>query len=345
MSQLSTKQRMHRAAIGLSCFLLVWLVADFVATGQDKTKKGSPRKIITKKKGDKSFIEPGKKKSLKGRADSPPLRVGNMEAQLSDGSKLNVSLSGQNLKLHTAYGELNIPIVQIRAIRFATRTRPEIQQQIKRAISQLGSDNFRTRQDATIRIRAWGTIAYPILKQSNDSKDLEQRKRIAALISEIKGSNKKADLEFRSQDEVQTDNSTLSGQIKLDHIVVDTFPFGRQRILLTDIRMLKHRNLSKSVLPLLPDPGRLSRFRNQIGKSFRFHVTGTNRNSIWGTKYYTLDSPLSAAVHAGVVKVGEKGVVTVKIHPTQKSFKGTTRNGVRSYPYGAYPGSYEIVKE
>jgi len=338
-------RRIQRLLSASTVVALIWVVAAIAAVGQAPSgkKKGDDKDRLKQKFKKKAF---GKKKGASDRADAPPLRVGNLEAHLSDGSKLNVSLTGNSLKLHTAYGELVIPLRQIRGVRFATRTRPAVLQQIKRSISQLGSNQFRTRQDATIRLRAWGPIAYPILKQHIDTKDVEVQKRVRSLLDEIKGSKSPDSLKFRSQDEVQTENSTLSGQIRLDYIMVETYPFGRQKLLLTDIRSLKHRRLAEKVLPLLPDPGRLTRFQNQVGKSFRFHVTGSNRNTVWGSKVYTLDSPLAtAAVHAGVVKPGQKGIVQVKIVPAQKSFKGSTKFGIRSHDYGAYPGGFQIKKD
>src|SRR5215469_16286341 len=46
--------------------------------------------------------------------------VGRMEARLADGSILRVTLLDSRLRLKTEYGELNIPVDQIRRIDFAT---------------------------------------------------------------------------------------------------------------------------------------------------------------------------------------------------------------------------------
>ena len=52
----------------------------------------------------------------------------------------------------------------------------------------------------------------------------------------------------------------------------------------------------------------------------------------------------TAAVHAGVLKDGETGVVKVKIVAAQGSYSGSAKNGVTSSPFGAYGGSYEFAK-
>src|SRR5262249_15208636 len=59
--------------------------------------------------------------------------------------------------------------------------------------------------------------------------------------------------------------------------------------------------------------------------------------SVWGTDIYTDDSPLAAvAVHAGVLQVGQKGVVKVTILPGQQSYTGSTRNGVTTGNWKAW---------
>lgn len=96
-------------------------------------------------------------------------------------------------------------------------------------------------------------------------------------------------------------------------------------------------------LVALPDPGNLTAYRDKVGQTFRFLVTGSTEGKVWGTGIYTDDSHLgSAAVHAGVLKPGETGVVTVTVLPGQSSYQGSTSFGVTSMDYGAWYGSYRF---
>jgi hypothetical protein len=52
----------------------------------------------------------------------------------------------------------------------------------------------------------------------------------------------------------------------------------------------------------------------------------------------------AAAVHAGVLKAGEKGTVKVTILPGQTGYQGTTRNGITSSPYGQWGSSYRVER-
>lgn len=93
-----------------------------------------------------------------------------------------------------------------------------------------------------------------------------------------------------------------------------------------------------------PDPGSLWSYEKYVDQSFEFQVTGsTSGGSIWGTGTYTGDSRLSvAAVHAGVLRDGESGVVKVTILAGDSRYLGSSRNGISSYDYGTYPFGYRI---
>ena len=80
-----------------------------------------------------------------------------------------------------------------------------------------------------------------------------------------------------------------------------------------------------------------------IGEFFYFEVTGTIGGNVWGTDVYTSDSPIStAAVHAGVLRPGERGLVKVTVLPGQGRYRGSFRNGVRTSDYGVFPRSYRV---
>jgi len=96
----------------------------------------------------------------------------------------------------------------------------------------------------------------------------------------------------------------------------------------------------------LPDPGTLENLRGQVGKVFFFEVTGTDTGSVYGTDVYTDDSSLAtAAVHAGVIKKGEKGVVRVTILPGRASYAGSGRNGINSLDWNTpWGGSFTFAR-
>jgi len=105
------------------------------------------------------------------------------------------------------------------------------------------------------------------------------------------------------------------------------------------------RGLRSGMMNAKPDPGNLLNYQNKIGQQFLFEVTGAGDGPLWGTDLYTLDSRLAvAAVHAGILGIGQKGVVQVTIQDssTGAAFEGTERHGVFSYPWGPYPVAFGI---
>jgi len=92
-----------------------------------------------------------------------------------------------------------------------------------------------------------------------------------------------------------------------------------------------------------PGPENLVAHQQHLGKTFYFEVTGSTVGTVWGTGIYTNDSRLATvAVHAGILRNGQKGVVKVTILPGQGGYQGSFSNGVTSNNYGAWNGSYRV---
>ncbi|HEY1108236.1 MAG TPA: LamG-like jellyroll fold domain-containing protein, partial [Opitutaceae bacterium] len=91
-------------------------------------------------------------------------------------------------------------------------------------------------------------------------------------------------------------------------------------------------------------PVSLTGYRSRVGQSFELIVTGSSSGAVWGTDVYTDDSTVArAAVHAGVVAVGETKSVTVTILPGQSTYPASTRNGVTTSSWGAWGGSFSFA--
>jgi hypothetical protein len=107
------------------------------------------------------------------------------------------------------------------------------------------------------------------------------------------------------------------------------------------------RGLKSSMLRAQPDPGTLSGVEEpQPGTSLLFEVIGREDGAVWGTDVYTHDSTLgAAAVHAGVLRPGERGVVRVTwVDTLNVAFNGSERNGVESQSYGPWPVGFRFSR-
>ncbi|MBS1149767.1 MAG: protease [Myxococcaceae bacterium] len=66
-------------------------------------------------------------------------------------------------------------------------------------------------------------------------------------------------------------------------------------------------------------------------------------SKVWGDGLYTKDSPIcKASIHAGVISKSG-GKVKVTVQPGQDSYKGSTKNGITTEPYGSFGGSYTVA--
>jgi hypothetical protein len=106
------------------------------------------------------------------------------------------------------------------------------------------------------------------------------------------------------------------------------------------------RAIQNGATNALPDPVNVNNQATDIGKVFYYEVTGIDTgSSIWGTDVYTTGSNLAmAAVHSGVLKSGQRGVVKVTILPGQADYAASTRHGITSYPYGQWGVSFKVER-
>ncbi|MDW5300448.1 MAG: LCCL domain-containing protein, partial [Sedimentibacter sp.] len=87
----------------------------------------------------------------------------------------------------------------------------------------------------------------------------------------------------------------------------------------------------------------LVEYQGKHGTVINLIVTGDKEGDVWGTDIYTDDSDVSAAaVHAGILKVGETKTISITILPGQSSYSGSLRNGVESGDYGEWDGSFKF---
>jgi hypothetical protein len=83
---------------------------------------------------------------------------------------------------------------------------------------------------------------------------------------------------------------------------------------------------------------------NKVGTDFDATCPGgCTSGSVWGTDVYTTDSPICvAAVHAGATTASGGGKVHVKVVGGKSSYKGSTKNGVKTSDWGSFDKSFTV---
>lgn len=90
-------------------------------------------------------------------------------------------------------------------------------------------------------------------------------------------------------------------------------------------------------------PTRLLALRGSHESTFTLDVVGHDMCPVWGSNPYTDDSCLAtAAVHAGAVKSGERGTITVTLLPGLSAYEPSLANGIQTKPYGAWSHAFRI---
>jgi LCCL domain len=270
-----------------------------------------------------------------------------IEVKLIDDSVIKLTLLEGQIEFLTQFGKLTIPVAEIRKVDLGLRIPDDVNAQIQAAVADLGSPQFKRREEAMALLLKHKEKSYGALKQAAKSADAEVSKRAEDLIEKLQNMVPESRLELPDYDVIHTDLSKIAGRIMTPTLRARSFTFGDLQLKLSDTLAMSVNGFKdkEEQVNALPDPGTLSGYQQpqHVGKSYVFRVTGANAGSLWGTEMYTLDSSLAAAaVHMGVLKVGQTGNVRVTILGPSAGFIGSTRNGISSSPYANYPGAFRI---
>lgn len=300
-----------------------------------------------------SLSPPGSLAQEDEEPDQPPLFVDPRQAvaHLADDSRLKVTLADEPVVIETAHGKLSIPAADILRIDFALRLSKQQQEQLDHWIADLGSLDPLARRQATAKLLGQRGRAVPALELAAKEGSPEIAKEADAILDRLWSDLPLDELDRGNQDVIITLDARVTGRIVAPQLKVQTEQFGTLDLKLADARTLRslayvEPEQEEQVDPkgALPDPGNLKGYETQVGKKFIFKVVGAASGTLYGEGTYTTDSVLAAAaVHLGILKAGEEGIVQVTILGQVPSYTGSTRNGLTSSSYSGYPG-FELKK-
>jgi hypothetical protein len=342
----------------VAALALLWSLAGGGAAQvpKDKDKDAAPDKDAATNRAPGAGQRRPAKVGPTGKGAAPTV----VEMRFVDGGALKVTLRDERLEVRTDFGTLLIPAAAVERVEFGRRVPPAVAKKIAAAVFNLGSPDYKARQAAQAELASSGERAYPALLKAAESGDKEVARRAKEVLTKLREEVPEEELERPDYDVVHTANMTIVGRVTAETLKVSTLPFGEQSVRVADVRSLGGA-AAAGPKNVLPDPGTLIQYQNDVGKSYFFRVTGEATGAgalvgggrmlwavggaVFGTDVYTIDSALAAAaVHAGVLRPGETGVVEVTLTGPQASFAGSVRNGVSSNAYGPYPSSFKVSK-
>lgn len=279
-------------------------------------------------------------------AAKPKPLGGDWEVQYIDESAMKLSLLDEHITLITSYGPLQMPLREVRRIEFGVRLNDVEQAKLERALADLLGKDAGKREQGKEAILELGTKALPFVRRSFKSADAHALPHIDQIAEKLRMQLTNPKLEPRDYDLVITDDSRIAGRIQAPALHIQTFQFGELKLKVTDIASLNQGPVvSDEKLEIVEGKRIYDLFPTHMGKTVGIRVTGAIQGAVWGSSPFTGDTDLAtAAVFMGVLKVGQTGIVKVKLIPSPPAFTGSTANGVTTNNYGPYPsGAYEIV--
>jgi len=278
---------------------------------------------------------------------SPKPAEAYIDVKLTDGSVLRLALLEDRVEFDTPHGKLMIPVAEVKKLELGLRIAEDVEKEIKTAAADLGSGDFRKRETASAVLLKYREKSVPTVRAAMKSNDAEVAKRAEELFEKLEAVVPADRMDLPDFDVLHTEKSKIAGRVLAPTLKARSFAFGEVQLKLADTVAMSTTGFEKEVerVVALPDPGSMTGYQGpmHVGKTYVFNVTGAAGGSLWGTETYTLDSSLAAAaLHFGILKIGQTGPVKVTILGPLNNFVGSTQNGLTSSGYANYPGAYKI---
>jgi hypothetical protein len=191
-----------------------------------------------------SFAQPPKVKTEpkddpKSAAKADPKGAAVFELRMHDDTVMKVVLLDPSVTLVTKYGKLTIPAAEVRRLEFGFRYPDGLEEKINKTVGELGSPDFRTREDAEQALANIGHFAIPAVRRAVKGDDPEAVRRAQAVLKLLENKLGEGKTELRDYDVVETAEFTAKGRLEIGVLKVRTKYFGDATVKLTDIKSFR----------------------------------------------------------------------------------------------------------
>ena len=207
-----------------------------ISSAQD-FKKEEVKKVETKKEEYPKMEYSGGGTAPKGPAIAAI--PGDVEIHFLNGSKVRMIVQSEKLEIATAYGKLNVPVKDVRAIEFGLHFPEGMESTIELAVKALGASDYREREKADKALIELAPFSYPAVLEASRAKELEVSKRAKEILQKLVAKHPKKDLKVMVEDRVVTQNFTIVGRILTTTVKAKTEYFGEQELNLSKMRTLR----------------------------------------------------------------------------------------------------------
>jgi hypothetical protein len=221
---------------------LAAIVLIATAAPAQEVKKVDDKKVDDKKVDDKGLEPLVPKTSPK---TGPTIKTGEggtpgaVEINFLDGSTVRMVLQSDKMEIATPYGQLAVPVKDIRAIDFGLHFPDGIDARIQQAIKSLGGEVYRDRDQAGKALLELGPYAFPAVFEASRSTDLEVSRRAKGILKELQAKHPKKDLKVSVEDRVITPSFTIVGRILTTSLKAKAELFGEVNLPVARMRAMR----------------------------------------------------------------------------------------------------------
>ncbi len=305
---------------------------------------------------------------------APPKPPQFIRMTLMDGSVISGDLSIKTITVATDYGELVVPISKIISLKPGLDSYPEMAQNIRDLIENLGADDFKEREEAHKELAKMGAKILAELTKFKDAENSEQKRHIAELIKTIGASQDEAD-EFEdgskpeaawiNNDRIVTTSFTIVGKVSPKTFTIES-KYGPLKVSLGDVQVAERPTDVKEVVRrivrvdgtyIIQRNVKSSGVNVKKGDSISITADGQIAMTPWGSNAFS--TPIGASnygtykpnIYSGALlarigksgeelKVGNRTTFTAKQSGTL--YFGIAMNASYAGNNYQFPGSYNV---
>lgn len=219
---------------------------------------------------------------------------------LMDGSVIAGELSVDSFDVKTEFGTLKVPVEKIISITPGLDSHTRLATKINQLIDDLGSDDYKTREDAHKQLLAMGPPVRGVLDEYTDDKNAERKRHATEIVAKIDDMVQESSEDFDDEEDqdrawvrhdlIQTDKFTIAGRISPNVFQINS-KFGSLKVGLNDVRLSQRefmgkepvsRRMTLSGNKLVQRGMKSSRIRVNVGDVVTVSASGRISMLPWG---------------------------------------------------------------
>ena len=186
-----------------------------------------------------AFLLPALSIADETKSKPAPAEGGRFEGRFADNSVVTLHVSDASLAVTTKYGKLTVPLAEVKRIDLGFRYPEGTEAKVNEAAENLGSTDFKTREQAQKQLLAFGELALPAVRRAMKSSIVEASRRAEEVLKKLEDTLPKEKLEIREYDVIVTATMTIKGNIETTGLKAKTKYFGDTTVKLADLRELR----------------------------------------------------------------------------------------------------------